>query len=95
MGIERVTLIPPAHAGECAPITFTESILHSIDRSRQSVAVEIPIGAIGETRLAAHPGAAAGYAIVLTTIEKQTYSGYVEVVAEGTTGRFYWCGLAI
>jgi len=93
MIIERVTLLPPAGSDERAPITPTDVTLRSFDRSRQTVVLEVPAATLTETPLAANPGEGAGYEVVLTTTKGRTYSGYVEVVAEGTDNRFYWCGL--
>ena len=93
MLIKRVTLLPPDGTGDRAPVTPTDVILRSVTRSRQVVVLEMPTGSLEETPLATSAGAEAGYGIVLTTAAERTYSGYVEVVAEGTGSRFYWCGL--
>ena len=93
MLIERVTLLPPAGTGDRAPITLPDVTLRSVDRSRQLAVLEVPVSALAKTPLAAHPSEEAGYEIVLTTSEKRIYSGYIEVIAEGTDSRFYWCGV--
>ena len=95
MLIERVTLVTPTGTGDRAPITLTDVTLRSIDRSRQMAVLEVPTDAFEETSLAAHANAEAGSAIVFTIIEGQTYSGYIEVIAESTDSRFYWCGIAV
>ena len=93
MVIERVTLLPPAGSGERAPVTPTDVTLRSVDRSRQTAVLEVPAATLAETPLAADTSEGAGYEVVLTTAEERTYSGYVEVVAEGIDSWFYWCGL--
>lgn len=89
--IESVTLVPPF--GDRSPITLADASVRSVARSRQTVVLEVPGSTIGEPFLSA-VGTEAGSSIVVTTTAGQTYSGYVEVVAEGTDSRFYWCGLA-
>jgi len=91
MLIERVTLLPPDTTDDSAPISPSAVTLRSADRSRQLAVLEVPARALEETPLAAHPDREAGYGIVLTTTEERTYSGYIEVVVEGTDSRFYWC----
>lgn len=95
MLIERVTLVTPTGTGDREPITLTDVTLRLIDRSRQMAVLEVPGNVFEGTPLAAHANAEAGSAIVFTIIEGQTYSGYIEVIAESTDSRFYWCGIAV
>ena len=89
--IESVTLVPLG--ADRSPITLADVRVRSVARSRHTVVLEVPASTIEEP-LSTGVGTEAGSSIVVTTTDGQTYSGYVEVVAEGTDSRFYWCGLA-
>ena len=91
MIIESVTLVPPV--ADRSPITLADVRVRSVARSRHTVVLEVPASTIDEP-LSTGVGTEAGSSIVVTTTDGRTYSGYVEVVAEGTDSRFYWCGLA-
>jgi len=73
-------------------ILLREGTVRSVERSSQLLVMEVPTDAIDGTALSDRAGIEADASVVIHTTGR-TYKGYVEVVAESPTGRFYWCGV--